>query len=319
VLTDLNQQGAGIFVTVNQTDGKGRRKENVTKVRAVFVDVDQETKNWSALEPMWGHMPPSMLVESSLGHFHAYWLVDDCPLSWFGHVQSGLAHHFNSDPQVVDLPRVMRIPGFYHQKNSSVRSKLIFTNNDTHSITEIMEAFELQWPQKNKQKTPAARPGEIIKKGERNCRLMSMAGSLRRVGIAEEELLYVLSRVNQRQVQPPLPDREIRQIVRSARRYPIERIKEEEMQELVRIGALWTKETRDGVEFFSGKLGNSQVFVFQNRWKRQENSPDWEIKTPSDSLLAKEIEPKKAKDEQRGHEGKPREVPQKTDQDDLPF
>jgi hypothetical protein len=35
-----NQEGAGIFVTVNKTDGKGRRTENILHVRALFVDLD---------------------------------------------------------------------------------------------------------------------------------------------------------------------------------------------------------------------------------------------------------------------------------------
>ena len=39
-LVKLNAQGAGIFVTVNETDGKGREKSNVVRIRALFVDLD---------------------------------------------------------------------------------------------------------------------------------------------------------------------------------------------------------------------------------------------------------------------------------------
>src|SRR5262245_34977334 len=39
-LVKLNEQGAGIFVTINRTDLKGRTAENITGIRAVFVDLD---------------------------------------------------------------------------------------------------------------------------------------------------------------------------------------------------------------------------------------------------------------------------------------
>ncbi len=39
-LARLNDDGAGIFVMVNEGDGQGRKAENVTRVRAVFADFD---------------------------------------------------------------------------------------------------------------------------------------------------------------------------------------------------------------------------------------------------------------------------------------
>jgi hypothetical protein len=39
-LCQLNAEGAGIFVTINATDGKGREIKNVVRIRAVFVDLD---------------------------------------------------------------------------------------------------------------------------------------------------------------------------------------------------------------------------------------------------------------------------------------
>src|SRR4051812_17013249 len=39
-LQDLNQRGAGVYVTVNPTDGKGRKAQNITGCRAVFADLD---------------------------------------------------------------------------------------------------------------------------------------------------------------------------------------------------------------------------------------------------------------------------------------
>jgi hypothetical protein len=69
-LFHLHALGAGVFITVNETDGKGRKKENITRVRAVFQEDDDGFDGVFPLEP-------SMVVESSPGHFHRYWLVAD--------------------------------------------------------------------------------------------------------------------------------------------------------------------------------------------------------------------------------------------------
>jgi hypothetical protein len=39
-LVRYNQQGAGIFVCINQTNLTGRKENDVLKVRACFVDLD---------------------------------------------------------------------------------------------------------------------------------------------------------------------------------------------------------------------------------------------------------------------------------------
>ena len=59
---------------------------------------------------------PDIVVESSHGRWHTYWKADDCPLEEFTLRQKQIAAKFGSDPKVVDLPRVMRLPGFLHQK-----------------------------------------------------------------------------------------------------------------------------------------------------------------------------------------------------------
>jgi hypothetical protein len=39
-LMDLNCRGAGVFVALNETDGKDRTRENIKRVRAVSLDLD---------------------------------------------------------------------------------------------------------------------------------------------------------------------------------------------------------------------------------------------------------------------------------------
>ena len=118
-LERLNQQGAGVFVMVNEGDEKGRKAENVQQVRALFVDLDDDP-----LEPILkAPLEPHIIVESSLGRYHAYWLVHDCPLDQFKHLQSQLATKFDGDTSVNDLPRVMRLPGFLWNKAENGQPK----------------------------------------------------------------------------------------------------------------------------------------------------------------------------------------------------
>jgi hypothetical protein len=109
-LCTRNAEGAGIYVTINETDGKGREAKNVKRVRAVFVDFDK-----AGPLPTF-HVKPHIIVESSRQKWHAYWLVKDCPLDQFEALQKRFIAHYGSDSSVHDLSRVMRLPGFFHRK-----------------------------------------------------------------------------------------------------------------------------------------------------------------------------------------------------------
>jgi hypothetical protein len=62
-------------------------------------------------------LAPSARIESSPGKAHFYWFVQgDFPLDKFRPVQEALIKHFNTDPVIKDLPRVMRLPGALHCK-----------------------------------------------------------------------------------------------------------------------------------------------------------------------------------------------------------
>ena len=118
-LVALNLQGAGVFVMVNAGNGiehpgkTCRTKENVLRVRALFLDLDG-----APIEPVLkAEAKPHILVQSSPGKWHAYWIVSDCLREEFTNKQKNIAARFNGDPKVSDLPRVMRLPGFYHHKD----------------------------------------------------------------------------------------------------------------------------------------------------------------------------------------------------------
>jgi hypothetical protein len=123
-LVRLNNAGAGIFVTVNRTDFGGRSKKNITKVRALFVDRDDRNKP----RPANGRVP-QVVVESSARGEHEYFIVDGCKLDDFTGKQKALIELYDSDRSVHDLPRVMRLPGFFHRKETPHLVRIITVND----------------------------------------------------------------------------------------------------------------------------------------------------------------------------------------------
>jgi putative DNA primase/helicase len=64
-------------------------------------------------------------------------------------------------------------------------------------------------------KLAAAQIPKLIQEGERDTILTSMAGTMRRRGMSEEEILAALRVANETRVIPPLPDKDLRRIAKS--------------------------------------------------------------------------------------------------------
>ena len=133
-LTRLNKLGAGIFYTVNETDLQGRQVDNIKRVRALFVDLDTPDINRS----FDFYLPPSAVIESSPGKHQCYWfLADELPLAEFRQFQKALAEMLGGDPKIIDLPRVLRVPGFYHNKNEPFLVRELLNTGKRHSCQEL--------------------------------------------------------------------------------------------------------------------------------------------------------------------------------------
>ena len=137
LLERLNTKGAGVYLMVNAGDGKGRTAKNVQRIRAVFIDTD------GAPYPADLPLDPHLVVQSSHGRWHLYWLVDGVLPESFMTLQESLAEHYGTDPSIKDSPRVMRLPGFYHCKGEPVRVELLQANDaPPYSPLDIFSA----WP-----------------------------------------------------------------------------------------------------------------------------------------------------------------------------
>jgi len=134
-LERLNRQGAGIFFTVNRTDELGRKAENIIAVRSLVVDFDE----FDPLRSFDFFIKPSAIVESSPGKHHVYWFVNDFRLAEYTEYQEKLSKALNADPKIKDLPRVMRVPGFFHRKSTPFEVRELGGNGKHYLATELKD------------------------------------------------------------------------------------------------------------------------------------------------------------------------------------
>lgn len=202
-LATLNAKGAGVYVMVNRGDGMGRKADNVTGCRALFLDLDG-----SPIEPVLSApIPPRIVVESSPGKWHAYWPIVDLPPGQFSAAQVALASMFDGDPVVHDKPRVMRLPGFLHNKATPFQTRLQKCEVAPLTWQEMADAFDLS----RRMTLPA-----VIPEGERNSTLFKLAKSAAAKGVPEPAQLAKAMKVNAERCAVPLSEAEVAATVASA-------------------------------------------------------------------------------------------------------
>ena len=141
VLSPLNKQGAGVYVSVSETDGRGRKSEHVVRIRAWFVDYDEGEKEEFLNKLRSSPLPPSIVVETRRG-VHAYWLADEgASVSNFARIQAGLIRAFNGDPKAKDVARVLRMPGFYHCKEDPFLVRIVYASEVRYYEEEMDRAY----------------------------------------------------------------------------------------------------------------------------------------------------------------------------------
>ena len=217
-LRDLNAQGAGVYWMVNYGDGLGRRAENVTGVRCLFLDLDG-----APVQPVLdAGVDPHAIVESSPGKWHVYWQVTGCQLEQFKPAQQALASRFGGDPSVCDLPRVLRVPGFLHCKSDPIAVRLERLEPlQPYRFDDLVQRLkiDLSAPAPKAMQAPRidAETGEILGKvapGGRHAHLVKWAAQLNFRGMPAEAVRVALQAENERACDPPKSPAEVEAIAR---------------------------------------------------------------------------------------------------------
>lgn len=147
VLAQMNAKGAGIYIAVNEFNGK-RKKDNLVRVRCVHADFDKT----SAPEDLIAAsviLPPTLVVQSSPNKFHAYWRLRE------GEFLSGekvetlnrqLVKTLGADKASIDCAHLLRLPGFNHTKglNQGLTPEVLLLEEGSgvaYSAIELISAF----------------------------------------------------------------------------------------------------------------------------------------------------------------------------------
>jgi hypothetical protein len=142
VIEELHDRGRAVYVTVNETDLEGRKSENIQRVRAVWRENDG-----GELPPL--PIEPSLIVETSPGHFHEYflisgdWAADEQGRADFAGAMARMVESYGCDKNAKDISRVLRVPGFLNRKyggdGHAIRIKAVSGRRCTRG--EILAAF----------------------------------------------------------------------------------------------------------------------------------------------------------------------------------
>lgn len=141
-LRERNIADYGIFFCVNEIsrkqDPQRQRTSRMLKtIRAVWADDDivrVEPRSDFAI-------PPNIVVETSQGKYHYYWLTTTQDLDQWGAVMNGIANTYDVDGNAKDLVRVLRVPGFSHHKHDAFPTKAWLGRKEQYSWADIVAAF----------------------------------------------------------------------------------------------------------------------------------------------------------------------------------
>lgn len=121
-LCNLNRAGAGVFIAINQIQGNKRKDNNIhTSGRVACIDCDKNLA-FNDFRPV---VPCNFAVFRNPTHWHAYWLIDPMPIQFWQYGQDKLASVYGTDGRVNLRTQIMRVPGFYHNKNEPELYRLL--------------------------------------------------------------------------------------------------------------------------------------------------------------------------------------------------
>ena len=219
-----NERGWGIFSTPNDFIG-ARRVENLERINSWYIDIDGCNKPLKLAEIKKSVIEPSIIVETKSG-YHCYWLAAKATVHNFSEIEKRLINYFNADPQVKDLPRLLRVPGFYHCKD--INNKFLITNiytsekvlsekvmlgafpkvKDIEHTYENINIKDIDFNNLSKLLKP-----EYICDGERNGRIFKKGVFLKKLGATYDQVDVALEWLNNN-ISDPIPKGELRAIIK---------------------------------------------------------------------------------------------------------
>lgn len=184
--------------------------------RFIVIDVDLADSDWLTPERLRWLATATVVVRSPKG-LHFYFLVPEgvvinCSASRLGPGVDvrGFRGHITAPPSVLEDGR-----------SYSYERGVLTSPGDLAMLPEGLLAELLAIEDKRRPVEPGGEVGGIPQ-GRRNDSLFRTALALRRQGLGDEQVLAQLQRLNRDVCKPPLDDAEVRSIVASAMRRPLD-------------------------------------------------------------------------------------------------
>jgi putative DNA primase/helicase len=256
------------------------------KTGVVVIDIDVDAKKngefaWKSLLEENGGVPGTVEIQSGGGGRHLYFKY---PANGHIHCSAGKLGEgidVKGDGGSIILPP---------SKHASGRLYIRVSNGAKEPIELPEWLYKKLVENKDKQRDPAPAVGDFIPEGKRNETLLSLAGTMRHRGMGEDAILAALTEENKTKCSPPLPEDEVRSIVKSVLRYPATQGKfrpsdlanAEELinqfgQDLHFCAALGGWFTWDGLRWISDRVGGVQRMaqcVVRSLYARAGAEPD---------------------------------------------
>lgn len=248
-LEALQAKGAGCFVTVNQTDLKGRKQNNIVAARAIWADLDDKDRAPGVEVDLQSlALPPTMIVKSGHG-MHLYWMLAT-PTHDLGRAKAlldSVQHHLRDwgcDANATDIGRVLRLPGSWNMKPGGdpvmarllapPNLQLVYDLDDLEAVFPLPETNQPAMPAVERvvplpqvtgsdrvaqarryfAKVPTANQGE----GGDRATFVAACKAVRGFDLSDAEALEVLSEWNTR-CAPPWSEADLVEKIAGARKY----------------------------------------------------------------------------------------------------
>jgi hypothetical protein len=144
----LNGRGAGVFFTPNKFPLGKRKKIDCMGVNAWFFEIDDFTieEQWGLIKG--GPLMPDMIVQTKKS-LHCYFLAKDGTVANFERIQKGLVEYYGADSACIDISRVLRMPGFNHNKQKEpFKVEVVHYEPRGYSEAEMLESYPWIQPRK---------------------------------------------------------------------------------------------------------------------------------------------------------------------------
>jgi len=118
-LKEQNEAGADIFIGMNPLKSgiPSRSKENVRKIRHVYLDLDEDAgASLHAVRTSGDAPSPNFVLDTSPGKHQVVWRIEGLDQEQAQSLLRSLANQFGGDPAATDVSRVLRLPGFTNRK-----------------------------------------------------------------------------------------------------------------------------------------------------------------------------------------------------------